>query len=951
MSLKTSDLLSDSVLCLYNISRDGFFVGGNDWNAQASIDKKHAYKVILRRWKDDFGQWDGETYLITDSVERGGFKGKYRNVFIECNKKVFVDQDSAYTPNRDILWRIIPKDGEEDVYNIFPSPHNKDFGPDLQLCASAALPNTLPVVGLFNAGTRSGGDWCFVVPSDAEEYMKQNNREKKVPDMIFEQTIKSFAMDSVPVEQVVYLYNPSFDGFIIGANQWYSRASLSKERAYKVVLHKYLDEHGQWDGESYLITDSVEAGTYSGVYRNMFIEYTGEIWVDQQYYTEYADHIWSIIPSEEGGNAFIIRPSNKNRVFTTDNLTNWCLGVDQPQNNFNPLVILKYRNTDTTTDWQFLTQEQYDRVQIERKRQQLRDLLEDIQELFHEIDVTRARRICEDKESSLANIEKEIGTARLLILSDTKDSVEGTDFTPLLNNPNYTYGGMGWSFVYNIDGSITWRGGNHINPCSESWQASFDVSQMVTDLPDGLYRVDAQAFARTRFDDLAWIERDSSYVIPVLYANEMIMPISNLMNTTFPNREEYPFLVEDVMDGVEVSIPASWLTMDGNYVIRNLDAASLAFAKGFFDQSLYCIVEDGHLKIGIRAYNKNTGSWTVWDNFRLLYLPETPENYKKAVRCHIEKAKEMEYLWNNKDRCPEALSMAIQAAEASLAINQVDILRKALSDINGALLDARNKYESIFCSEPLTRRSLFRNLTESKERENMSEHEKIEEFNRQKDVLQKAMANSYMTIVDMWSREDEWEQAVQMYLKAIETCDEFDYEEMAEVLDNICYKLFAKEMQGKALELWNKQMDLWESIDDFPNLLLLSGGYKRVGDLNEYCNNHKEAEIAYVKGIDTAKKALKMNSLKREENLLAPLYNGLAYSQAHQQNYEAALTSIEHAIKIVPDDPNLYDTKGEILYLSGDIGGAREMWKKVISLDSGFGNSGSNLYKYIIGLQ
>ena len=56
------------------------------------------------------------------------------------------------------------------------------------------------------------------------------------------------------------------------------------------------------------------------------------------------------------------------------------------------------------------------------------------------------------------------------------------------------------------------------------------------------------------------------------------------------------------------------------------------------------------------------------------------------------------------------------------------------------------------------------------------------------------------------------------------------------------------------------------------------------------------------------------------------------------------------ALMQTPEEPNYYDSKGEILYRKGDKKGAKDMWQKVVSLDPDFANAhNSTLYFLLYG--
>lgn len=76
-----------------------------------------------------------------------------------------------------------------------------------------------------------------------------------------------------------YLYNIGADGFLVGANDYGTRASVSQTSGYKVYLEPYTAED-VWDGSSYYITDSVKTGWMSGKLGYMFIDDLESIFVD-----------------------------------------------------------------------------------------------------------------------------------------------------------------------------------------------------------------------------------------------------------------------------------------------------------------------------------------------------------------------------------------------------------------------------------------------------------------------------------------------------------------------------------------------------------------------------------------------------------------------------------------------------------------------------------------------
>ena len=69
---------------------------------------------------------------------------------------------------------------------------------------------------------------------------------------------------------------------------------------------------------------------------------------------------------------------------------------------------------------------------------------------------------------------------------------------------------------------------------------------------------------------------------------------------------------------------------------------------------------------------------------------------------------------------------------------------------------------------------------------------------------------------------------------------------------------------------------------------------------------------------------------------LATGCNAKAYEYAKAGDYDKAIESIDRAISLMPEEANLYDSKGEILLMKGDEQEAVKMWRKVLELEPEF---------------
>lgn len=106
------------------------------------------------------------------------------------------------------------------------------------------------------------------------------------------------------------------------------------------------------------------------------------------------------------------------------------------------------------------------------------------------------------------------------------------------------------------------------------------------------------------------------------------------------------------------------------------------------------------------------------------------------------------------------------------------------------------------------------------------------------------------------------------------------------------------------------------------------------------------------KDIKRAQNNLSANWIKAKWKSTAGL-NALAYEYAKGTNgwsvqWDSAHKVIDDAIKLAPNNPNYYDTKGELYSMQGKYNEAKEMWHKVKAIDSTFYTKfNTELNKYI----
>lgn len=153
------------------------------------------------------------------------------------------------------------------------------------------------------------------------------------------------------------------------------------------------------------------------------------------------------------------------------------------------------------------------------------------------------------------------------------------DATFLIKDPNFGRNRIDKN-SWNYSGSNITIGGpnaNAKNYCSESYHSEFYMSQYLSDVPVGVYKLTVQGFYRQDGSD--------NENLPYFW--------TNVDTATFP-----------VRTGTESS----------------MEEAGIAFANGLYTSTMYCEMPEGGLYFGIGArLDGNTSLWCIWDNFRLTY--------------------------------------------------------------------------------------------------------------------------------------------------------------------------------------------------------------------------------------------------------------------------------------------------------------------------------------------
>lgn len=142
--------------------------------------------------------------------------------------------------------------------------------------------------------------------------------------------------------------------------------------------------------------------------------------------------------------------------------------------------------------------------------------------------------------------------------------------------------------------------------CGEKYNTTFDVYQLIEDAPDGLYEVSAKGFYRNGgYADAANRRSAGTEALnALLYGNDQTTPL--------------PSIFEGAGSAKKIDADAS--TAHG-YIPDNMEGATYYMHAGLYSVGpLRFTVEGNSLRVGVKKTVAVGNDWTIFDNFKLMYL-------------------------------------------------------------------------------------------------------------------------------------------------------------------------------------------------------------------------------------------------------------------------------------------------------------------------------------------
>ena len=172
---------------------------------------------------------------------------------------------------------------------------------------------------------------------------------------------------------------------------------------------------------------------------------------------------------------------------------------------------------------------------------------------------------------------------------------------------------------------------NGITYTAEGWNATFDLHQTLTGLPNGVYELRANAAFRAANNDYDGNDNYSAF----LYAGNNAVNVMTACEDLIPSAEAINMENSYIEGSGNVDKLYEDGEVEGYYPVGPV-GCYYAFGAGRYQNRIACTVTDGTLIIGLK--NLGTGQandWCVFDNFQLFYLG-TEEEAAEALAPTLE---------------------------------------------------------------------------------------------------------------------------------------------------------------------------------------------------------------------------------------------------------------------------------------------------------------------------
>lgn len=578
---------------LYNVGRESFLYGHNDWETRASLTKEGGIPVTL------IG--DGAYYISTAPT--------YDNFFLGSDSYV----DKPNTSSKYAQWTFTPVSGMENTYTMRNSVDNKYIVAHASDVTKTSLVDAAP--------TTSMGYWKLVTRENLIASMANADADHPVD------ATWAFQNPYVGRNTVVYWHgSPALNG--VNNNFCFEK--------YNTTYDVYQEIEGMPNG---VYTMKCQGFYRMGGRTNAANNCNaGTEALNAKYYINEAEgslkSIFSYSRSGSYNSAY-----NENNVYTINGTdyyipntqaqaANCCLAGEYWNEPIRVVVtdgklrIGVKKSEAVTSDWTI-----FDNFVVTYYGIDMSEMIDHAisawkgkyeaiaqQAVDHSAyDAVMVPETINDyctSEEKIAEYENIVWQAVSDMLKDEDNAGVLFDITSILQNPTFDSGVEGWTSVRTPGHDATVGVAEFYNKEGEA-----SISQTLAGMPAGSYTLKAQAFYRSTSYRHAsdQYERGTDNVTAYLYANDAQKAVKNINDDALTHYNTARS-TDDIAGANKRTIP------------NNLVGADAAF-----DQQLYWNVlqtslsADGDIELGLKIVDGLASNWMSFDNFRLYYGNTIPD--------------------------------------------------------------------------------------------------------------------------------------------------------------------------------------------------------------------------------------------------------------------------------------------------------------------------------------
>ena len=423
------------------------------------------------------------------------------------------------------------------------------------------------------------------------------------------------ATTSFVVETEVYIYNTGAKSFFTQGNSWATQASVSDEGRKMQFIARA--EEGVYELKQYnwrLATDP--GGAFAEGWRNVFFESETALFCDRGSQANYG---FSVV--DNGATFRICAASSESGInpsLNSDTYPASFVGLDVTENASNTALSPFLDATEGHyIEWAMVTPEEHEAwmelAKVYSKAQDLKSVIDEAKEKG--VDVAAEETVYLNEAATIEDLEAAIDSVKAKMANAASPS-NPANLSSYIVNPSYDDGkNTGWSGTTPAFGYTA----------AEFYEKNYNAYQDLSDIPNGVYAVGVQGFFRPGSTVDAYAKwPNGTDLNAMLYAKVGEDSLNVALVNIFEGSTNEKFGV-----GREYGENGAADEGQEHYVPNDMQSAAEYFKQGRYHNTILIGTNDNTLRIGLKKDDSNFGmNWTMWDNWTLSYLGDTPEAYQ-----------------------------------------------------------------------------------------------------------------------------------------------------------------------------------------------------------------------------------------------------------------------------------------------------------------------------------